>query len=86
MIAAGVVTTEDVQELIAQYEKICEDALVKAKSETTLEFRHWLDSPWKGFFKDDQGKINCSRCLPVNCFKNRKIRLFSENVKNVFVE
>ena len=55
LVAAGIVTEEDVQELIAQYEKICEDALLKAKSETKLEFRHWLDSPWKGFFKDDQG-------------------------------
>lgn len=51
----GVVDDGDIQELIAQYEKICEDALAKAKTETKLEFRHWLDSPWKGFFKDDQG-------------------------------
>ena len=39
LIAQGVVSQEDVQELIAQYEKICEDALSKAKSETKLEFR-----------------------------------------------
>lgn len=51
----GVVDDGDIQELIAQYEKICEDALAKAKTETKLQFRHWLDSPWKGFFKDDQG-------------------------------
>ena len=39
LIQQGVVSQEDVQELIAQYEKICEDALAKAKSETKLEFR-----------------------------------------------
>ena len=47
LVADGVVTQEDVEELIAQYDKICEEALLKAKSETKLEFRHWLDSPWK---------------------------------------
>ena len=55
LINAGVVTPDDVQGLIGDYEQICEDALTESKSETKLEFRHWLDSPWKGFFKDDQG-------------------------------
>merc|ERR1712212_113497 len=55
LVQDGVVSDTDVQELVAQYEKICEDALEKSKQETKLEFRHWLDSPWKGFFQDDRG-------------------------------
>jgi len=55
LVKEGVVSDADVQELVAQYEKICEDALEKSKQETKLEFRHWLDSPWKGFFQDDRG-------------------------------
>jgi 2-oxoglutarate dehydrogenase E1 component len=47
LVNKGVVTEGDVQEMIAGYEKICEDELKKAKSETKLEFRHWLDSPWE---------------------------------------
>jgi len=55
LINQGVVQQSDVEELVAHYEKICEDALAKAQAETKLEFRHWLDSPWKGFFQDDKG-------------------------------
>ena len=55
LVKSGVVAQSDVEELVAHYEKICEDALAKAQNETKLEFRHWLDSPWKGFFQDDKG-------------------------------
>ena len=29
---------------------ICEDAMNSAKRETVIHNRHWLDSPWDGFF------------------------------------
>jgi len=77
LIAQGVVSQEDVQELIAQYEKICEDALSKAKSETKLEFRHWLDSPWKGFFKDDQGTWKAEK-LPETGVSHETLQRISD--------
>ncbi|EDO37169.1 predicted protein [Nematostella vectensis] len=51
LIAEGIVTSAEVQEEIAKYEKICEEAFIEAKSEKrVLKNRDWLDSPWKGFF------------------------------------
>ena len=53
MIAEGVATAEEVQAVISEYDKICEDALAKAQDVTVLDNSHWLDSRWKGFFKKD---------------------------------
>ncbi|XP_031567759.1 2-oxoglutarate dehydrogenase, mitochondrial-like [Actinia tenebrosa] len=51
LIEEGVVTKEEVQEEIAKYEKICEEAYFEAKSDRKqLRNKDWLDSPWKGFF------------------------------------
>ncbi|KXJ27697.1 2-oxoglutarate dehydrogenase-like, mitochondrial [Exaiptasia diaphana] len=51
LIAEGAVTKDEVQEEIAKYEKICEEAYLESKSERKqLRNRDWLDSPWKGFF------------------------------------
>jgi 2-oxoglutarate dehydrogenase E1 component len=37
------------QEEIAKYEKICEEAFLEAKSDRKqLRNKDWLDSPWKG--------------------------------------
>lgn len=40
-----------IQEEIAKYEKICEEAYLESKSERKqLRNRDWLDSPWKGLY------------------------------------
>lgn len=54
----GLVDDTTVDTKLKEYENICETALEKAKTETMLQFRHWLDSPWKGFFKDPFGKVD----------------------------
>ena len=41
---------------IAEYEDICEKGYTDSKSIEKLSYSHWLDSPWKGFFEDDEGK------------------------------
>ena len=51
LISEGVVTKEEVQDVINKYEKICEDAHRKAGEETQVYHKHWLDSPWSGFFE-----------------------------------
>ncbi|MEQ2308825.1 hypothetical protein AMECASPLE_032234, partial [Ameca splendens] len=50
LIAEGVVTTQHYEEEVARYDKICEDAYAHSKDEKILHIKHWLDSPWPGFF------------------------------------
>ena len=45
------------QSKVNEYDKICEDALEESKKISELNFREWLDSPWKGFFEDRYGKV-----------------------------
>merc|ERR1712038_1187658 len=51
LINEGIVTKEEVDSVIEKYEKICEDAFVKAGKERQVYHKHWLDSPWSGFFE-----------------------------------
>ena len=54
---------EEQQASIAEYESICEESYQRAKDSKKLDWSHWLDSPWKGFFEDDEGK-----CIDFSCF------------------
>lgn len=40
------------QEEVAKYDKICEEAYTSSKDEKILHIRHWLDSPWPGTRKN----------------------------------
>ena len=51
LINEGVVTKEEVGEVIDKYDRICEEAYKKASEETQVFHKHWLDSPWSGFFE-----------------------------------
>ncbi|KAL3282576.1 hypothetical protein HHI36_005752 [Cryptolaemus montrouzieri] len=51
LVAEGVVTPDEVKDVKAKYEKICEDALEQARKETHIKYKDWLDSPWSGFFE-----------------------------------
>ena len=58
LINEGVVTKEEVDNVIDKYEKICEEAYKKAGEETQIFHKHWLDSPWSGFFEGkDPSKV-----------------------------
>lgn len=46
-----VVTQEEVKEVTDKYEKILEDAFLAAKNVTQVFNKHWIDSPWSGFFE-----------------------------------
>lgn len=41
------------QEEIAKYDRICEEAYGRSKDKKILHIKHWLDSPWPGFFNVD---------------------------------
>jgi 2-oxoglutarate dehydrogenase E1 component len=51
LIAEGVVTAEEVKTVKEKYDKICDDAMEQAKTETHIKYKDWLDSPWSGFFE-----------------------------------
>ncbi|XP_017344888.1 2-oxoglutarate dehydrogenase complex component E1 isoform X1 [Ictalurus punctatus] len=53
LISERVVTRQEYEEGIANYDKICEEAYVRSKDEKILHIRHWLDSPWPDFFTLD---------------------------------
>merc|ERR550532_3803678 len=47
----GTVTKEEVDDVINRYDTICEEAFKKAGEEKQIYHKHWLDSPWSGFFE-----------------------------------
>jgi len=51
LIGEGVATQEEVQAVVDKYDRICEEAYKKASEETQIFNKHWLDSPWSGFFE-----------------------------------
>nr|XP_023682163.1 2-oxoglutarate dehydrogenase, mitochondrial-like isoform X1 [Paramormyrops kingsleyae]XP_023682164.1 2-oxoglutarate dehydrogenase, mitochondrial-like isoform X1 [Paramormyrops kingsleyae]XP_023682165.1 2-oxoglutarate dehydrogenase, mitochondrial-like isoform X1 [Paramormyrops kingsleyae] len=53
LITEGIVTRQEYEEEVAKYDKICEDAYTRSKDEKILHIKHWLDSPWPGFFTLD---------------------------------
>ncbi|XP_056632146.1 2-oxoglutarate dehydrogenase complex component E1 isoform X4 [Diorhabda carinulata] len=55
----GIVTEEEVKDVKAKYEKICEEAFDRARKETHIKYKDWIDSPWSGFFEGkDPLKVN----------------------------
>ncbi|XP_050693402.1 2-oxoglutarate dehydrogenase complex component E1-like isoform X3 [Eriocheir sinensis] len=51
LINEEVVTPEEAKEVRDKYEKILEEAFAAAKMETRVFNKHWIDSPWSGFFE-----------------------------------
>ncbi|XP_041087978.1 2-oxoglutarate dehydrogenase, mitochondrial isoform X2 [Polyodon spathula] len=61
LTSEGAVTQQEYEEEISKYDKICEEAYERSKDEKIMHIKHWLDSPWPGFFTlDGQPKsMNC---------------------------
>ncbi|XP_073675720.1 oxoglutarate (alpha-ketoglutarate) dehydrogenase a (lipoamide) isoform X1 [Garra rufa] len=53
LIAEGACSRQEYEEEISKYDKICEEAHARSKDEKILHIKHWLDSPWPGFFTLD---------------------------------
>ncbi len=51
LMAEGVISEKEVKELMEKYDQICEEAYANAGKETQFYYKHWLDSPWSGFFE-----------------------------------
>ncbi|KAG8135229.1 hypothetical protein E2320_008271 [Naja naja] len=64
LIADGLVTLQEFEEEIAKYDKICEEAYTRSKDNKILHIKHWLDSPWPGFFNLD-GEPKSMTCPPT---------------------
>ncbi|NWV67122.1 OGDHL protein, partial [Malurus elegans] len=64
LIADGTVTLQEFEEEIAKYDRICEEAYTRSKDNKILHIKHWLDSPWPGFFTVD-GEPKSMSCPPT---------------------
>ncbi|NWX02007.1 OGDHL protein, partial [Caloenas nicobarica] len=64
LIADGTVTLQEFEEEIAKYDRICEEAYTRSKDNKILHIKHWLDSPWPGFFNMD-GEPKSMSCPPT---------------------
>ncbi|XP_012915193.1 2-oxoglutarate dehydrogenase complex component E1 isoform X2 [Mustela nigripes] len=53
LVSQGVVDQPEYEEEISKYDRICEEAFARSKDEKILHIKHWLDSPWPGFFTLD---------------------------------
>ncbi|XP_078285167.1 2-oxoglutarate dehydrogenase complex component E1 isoform X6 [Rhinoraja longicauda] len=53
LTSEDVVTQQEFEEEMAKYDKICEEAYTRSKDEKIMHIKHWLDSPWPGFFTLD---------------------------------
>ncbi|XP_058876083.1 2-oxoglutarate dehydrogenase complex component E1 isoform X2 [Acipenser ruthenus] len=53
LTSEGAVTQQEYEEEISKYDKICEEAYERSKDEKIMHIKHWLDSPWPGFFTLD---------------------------------
>uniref|UniRef100_T1JD00 2-oxoglutarate dehydrogenase complex component E1 n=1 Tax=Strigamia maritima TaxID=126957 RepID=T1JD00_STRMM len=51
LVADGTVTESEVSEEKDKYEKICEESYKNSAAITQVFHKHWLDSPWSGFFE-----------------------------------
>lgn len=51
LIKEGIVTEAEVKDVKEKYEKICEEAFERARQETHIKYKDWIDSPWSGFFE-----------------------------------
>ncbi|XP_018575609.1 2-oxoglutarate dehydrogenase, mitochondrial isoform X3 [Anoplophora glabripennis] len=59
LIKEGIVSEEEVKDVKDKYDKICEEAFERARQETHIKYKDWIDSPWSGFFEGkDPLKVN----------------------------
>ncbi|XP_048474701.1 2-oxoglutarate dehydrogenase complex component E1 isoform X1 [Rhincodon typus] len=61
LIVEGVVTQQEFEAEMSKYDKICEEAYARSKDEKIMHIKHWLDSPWPGFFTLD-GQPKSMKC------------------------
>ncbi|XP_077311009.1 2-oxoglutarate dehydrogenase-like, mitochondrial isoform X2 [Lithobates pipiens] len=64
LISEGIVSLQEFEEEIAKYDKICEEAYEQSKDKKILNIKHWLDSPWPGFFTLE-GEPKSMTCPPT---------------------
>ncbi|KAM6986700.1 2-oxoglutarate dehydrogenase complex component E1-like isoform 5-T5 [Aplochiton taeniatus] len=74
LIAEGAVTRQEFEEEVARYDKVCEEAYARSKDEKILHIKHWLDSPWPGFFTLD-GQPKSMTCPPTGLAEEELVHI-----------
>lgn len=57
LLSEETVTQEDIDDEIATFDKILNDAYQNSQGITKMKLTDWLDSPWNNFFKCDENKV-----------------------------
>nr|XP_040025120.1 2-oxoglutarate dehydrogenase, mitochondrial-like isoform X1 [Gasterosteus aculeatus aculeatus] len=76
LIGEGVVTLQEYEEEVARYDRICEEAYARSKDEKILHIKHWLDSPWPGFFTLE-GQSKSMTCPPTGISEEELVHIGS---------
>uniref|UniRef100_A0A8C4RE04 2-oxoglutarate dehydrogenase complex component E1 n=1 Tax=Erpetoichthys calabaricus TaxID=27687 RepID=A0A8C4RE04_ERPCA len=84
LMSEGAVTQQEYEEEISKYDKICEEAYTRSKDEKILHIKHWLDSPWPGFFTLD-GQPKSMTC-PSTGLSEEELNHIGEVASSVPVE
>jgi len=58
LLKEGLVNQEEIEARVHEYDNICERALEASTKIEAIDYRNWLDSPWKGFFKNPTGRVD----------------------------
>ncbi|KAM8828171.1 2-oxoglutarate dehydrogenase complex component E1 [Spinachia spinachia] len=74
LIGEGVVTAQAYKEEVARYDRICEEAHARSKDEKILHIKHWLDSPWPGFFTLE-GQSKSMTCPPTGISEEELVHI-----------
>ncbi|KAL6096444.1 ogdh [Pungitius sinensis] len=74
LIGEGVVTAQAYEEEVATYDRICEEAYARSKDEKILHIKHWLDSPWPGFFTLE-GQSKSMTCPPTGISEEELVHI-----------
>ncbi|EDV50186.2 2-oxoglutarate dehydrogenase, mitochondrial isoform X2 [Drosophila erecta] len=69
LIKEGVVTDSEFKAMVAEYEKICEDAWTESKAVKTIKYSSWIDSPWPGFFEGRDRLKLCPTGISIETLK-----------------
>jgi len=57
LLEEGLVDQKEIDKRVHEYDSICERALEDSSKIELINYRNWLDSPWKNFFMNDVGKV-----------------------------
>jgi len=78
LVAEGTVCQADIDEEIAAFDKIMNEAYQKSTAITKMKLTDWLDSPWDHFFECDANKVPILRETPPTGISDSVLKRIAE--------